>query len=104
MTPVLLPSGLEGEASKSLGDWGSRMARPSILIVEDSPATCGVLQDLLEGEDYAVECATTGALALTRIERGGVDLVLLDLLLPDLTGLELCQEVRQQEGEVYLPI
>jgi DNA-binding response OmpR family regulator len=80
------------------------MARPMILIVEDCSATCEALQDLLEGEGYAVECAPTGALALARLERGDVDVVLLDLLLPDLTGLELCQQVRQQEGEVYLPI
>jgi K+-sensing histidine kinase KdpD len=77
---------------------------PLILLVEDEPAAAEVVQLMLEGAGYAVEVADDGAGGLARIEAGGVELVLLDVMLPGLDGLEICRRVRAAEGEVYLPI
>jgi PAS domain S-box-containing protein len=78
--------------------------RPLILIVEDEPATREMLSDLLGDAGYGVVHAANGRAGLARIAAGGIDLVLLDLMLPDLNGWELCREVRAQETATYLPI
>jgi K+-sensing histidine kinase KdpD len=75
-----------------------------ILLVEDEPHAAEVLCLMLEGAGYAVETATDGASGLARIAAASVELVILDVMLPELDGLELCRRVRAAEGEVYLPI
>jgi PAS domain S-box-containing protein len=82
----------------------SSSERPRILVVEDDHATAVVIRDLLESEGYNVGTAPDGATGLAHVEADGVDLVLLDLMLPDLNGFELCRHVRAHETGVYLPI
>jgi DNA-binding response OmpR family regulator len=82
----------------------SQPTRPVVLIVEDDETIGDVLQELLQQAGYAVQTAADGAAGLARIDAGGIDLVLLDLMLPHVDGLELCRRVRAHEGEVYLPI
>jgi DNA-binding response OmpR family regulator len=78
--------------------------RPLVLVVEDEPAMRDMLQRMLERAGYGVECATDGVAGLARLEAGDVDLVLLDLMLPQLDGLEFCRQVRARQQERYLPI
>jgi DNA-binding response OmpR family regulator len=78
--------------------------RPLILIVEDDVTIREALSELLEMEGYQVDHACDGTTAVARVETGGVDLVLLDLVLPDMSGLALCQRLRTLESDVYLPI
>jgi two-component system, cell cycle sensor histidine kinase and response regulator CckA len=78
--------------------------RPVILVVEDDPGIREVLEALLDSCGYAVEIVADGLAALERLAARGVDLVLLDLMLPDLNGYEVCRRVRAEESEVYLPI
>jgi CheY-like chemotaxis protein len=75
-----------------------------ILVVDDDQTTCEVLRELLEYEGYGVEIATSGRAGIERIAAGGVDLVVLDLLLPDMDGLDVCREARAREPEAALPI
>jgi signal transduction histidine kinase len=77
---------------------------PLVLVVEDEPQMCTLLQDLLEPAGYRVECATDARSGLARIAAGGVDLVLLDRMLPGGDGLELCRQVRARETDLYLPM
>jgi DNA-binding response OmpR family regulator len=79
-------------------------ARPVVLVVEDHRETRVLLQELLESEGYAVESAADAAAGLARIEAGEVDLMLLDLFLPDVDGLELCRQVRAGEAKSHVPI
>jgi DNA-binding response OmpR family regulator len=79
-------------------------SRPVVLVIEDDPDIMAVLEQMLGDAGHMVECVRDGAAGLARIEAGGVDLVVLDLMLPRLNGLELCRRVRAQGGEVYLPI
>jgi DNA-binding response OmpR family regulator len=81
-----------------------QLERPTVLLVEDDPIICEVVRELLDLAGYSVEWATDGAAGLERLAAGGVDLVLLDLMLPDVDGLELCRRVRATEDDVYLPI
>jgi DNA-binding response OmpR family regulator len=79
-------------------------ARTVILVVDDDPAIRRLLKRLLEQAGYSVEVAADGTSGLARIDAGGIDLVLLDLELPDLNGLEVCRQVRARQRAVYLPI
>jgi DNA-binding response OmpR family regulator/putative methionine-R-sulfoxide reductase with GAF domain len=78
--------------------------RSIVLVVEDDTAIAEILQQLLELEGYAVEVVHDGATALEAIDIIRPDLVLLDLLLPDLSGVEVCQRVRARDTDDYVPI
>lgn len=81
-----------------------RSKQATILVVEDDALVCDVLQELLTREGYAVECVPDGAAGLMRVAAGGIDLVLLDVMLPGVNGIELCRQLRASEPAVYLPI
>jgi DNA-binding response OmpR family regulator len=68
----------------------TRAARASVLVVEDDPAVARVLLDALELADYRVWHAANGQEARGELERAHPDLILLDLMLPDVDGLVLC--------------
>ncbi|MEO6121732.1 MAG: response regulator transcription factor [Acidimicrobiales bacterium] len=70
--------------------------RPRILVVEDDRSTGEGLRRALEGEGYEVEWAEDGASGLAAASRRPADLVMLDLYLPDLDGLDVCQQLREK--------
>src|SRR6478735_2947316 len=78
--------------------------RLRVLVVEDHDALAALVYMVLTGAGYLAETAATGQAALARLRAGAVDLVLLDLMLPDMSGLDICREVRAQASEVYLPV
>ncbi|MBU3643051.1 MAG: response regulator transcription factor [Candidatus Nanopelagicaceae bacterium] len=65
-----------------------------ILIVEDEKSFSEPLSFLLGKEGYLVEVAADGNEALLKFEKGGADLVLLDLMLPGMPGTEVCRQIR----------
>ena len=67
---------------------------PQLLVVEDDDGIAAPLQRTLEREGYTVERVATGQAGLDRVAQGGIDLVVLDLGLPDLDGLEVCRRMR----------
>jgi DNA-binding response OmpR family regulator len=71
-------------------------ARPRILVVEDEASLARFLQLELGHQGYEVATAGNGYEALGRIGDGKWDLVLLDLMLPGLDGLEVCRRIREQ--------
>lgn len=73
---------------------------PRILVVEDDPAILRGLVDNLEGEGYTVRSATDGAAALGMVRDERPDLVLLDLMLPKLSGYEVCRTLRTEGNPV----
>jgi two-component system, OmpR family, phosphate regulon response regulator OmpR len=81
-----------------------QLDRPVVLDHEDDVAMVEILRALLEPAGYLVKIASTGASGLSHWAADDVDLVLLDLLPPDLDGLDLCQWVRARDDAVYLPI
>jgi two-component system nitrogen regulation response regulator NtrX len=70
----------------------------SILIVDDETGIRESLSALLRDEGYRVESAASGEECLDRLERGGVDLVLLDVWLPKLDGLDTLERIQGQDG------
>jgi two-component system, OmpR family, KDP operon response regulator KdpE len=69
-----------------------------ILIVDDEPNILATVAPLLRNNSYAVLSAMTGRAALDIVERDKPDLIVLDLGLPDLDGVEVCRQVRQTSG------
>jgi two-component system response regulator RegX3 len=69
-----------------------------VLVVEDEESFSDALSYMLRREGYEVEVAATGPDALTAFERSGADLVLLDLMLPGLSGTEVCRALRQKSN------
>lgn len=68
---------------------------PTILVVDDEAHIRDVVQYALAREGHVVETAADGRVALDRIGKGGIDLVVLDILMPELDGLSLCRKVRE---------
>jgi two-component system catabolic regulation response regulator CreB len=67
---------------------------PTILIVEDETAIADTIAYALRAEGFTPEHVLLGGDALARVRRGGVDLVLLDVGLPDRSGFDVCRELR----------
>jgi two-component system response regulator RegX3 len=65
-----------------------------VLVVEDEESFSDVLSYLLRKEGFEVSVADTGPAALTEFDRTGADIVLLDLMLPDMSGTEVCRQLR----------
>lgn len=65
-----------------------------ILIVEDEASFSEALEFLLGKEGFSVVTAATGTEAIRKFEQGGIDLVLLDLMIPEISGTEVCRQIR----------
>jgi DNA-binding response OmpR family regulator len=71
-----------------------------VLLAEDDPAIAEPLSRALEREGYTVEIVGDGPTALRKVAGGGVDLLVLDLGLPRMDGLEVCRRLRASSREV----
>jgi two-component system response regulator RegX3 len=67
-----------------------------VLVVEDEESFSDALSFMLRREGYEVGVATDGSMALEEFDRHGADLVLLDLMLPGISGTEVCRTLRQR--------
>jgi len=71
-------------------------AAPRVLLIEDEAGLRLTLTDRLGSEGYSVETASDGEAGLARAESGGYDLIVLDVMLPRMNGLDVCRAVRQR--------
>ncbi len=78
--------------------------KPYILIVEDEAALVTLLRYNLEKQGFRVEDAGDGGEALTRIAETPPDLVLLDWMLPTMSGIEVCRQIRRRPATRTLPV
>jgi len=76
----------------------------SLLIVEDSEIERQSLMDLLAGEDVVTQTAGSGAEALKMLKSKPFDCLVLDLMLPDMGGIELVEKIKSEVGLLQLPI
>jgi two-component system response regulator RegX3 len=67
-----------------------------VLVVEDEESFSDALSYMLRKEGFEVSVAATGTGALTEFDRTGADIVLLDLMLPEMSGTEVCRQLRQR--------
>ena len=79
-------------------------AGPRVLVVEDDPSLAVMLRYNLEKLGYQVDEAADGQEALLRVAEQAPDLVLLDWMLPSLSGIEVCRQIRRRPQTRDLPI
>jgi adenylate cyclase len=80
------------------------MAPAKILVVDDTEKNVKLLADLLTFKGYAVVTASGGREALEKVESERPDLVLLDVMMPDLNGYDVCRRIRQNPALGLLPV
>jgi two-component system phosphate regulon response regulator PhoB len=80
------------------------MAGEKILVVEDEPDILLLLQVHLEQAGYEVKGVETGAQALEALRKGAPDVLILDLMLPDLSGTEVLRVIREEHQTKGLPV
>ncbi|MEZ7492594.1 two-component system response regulator [Pseudoalteromonas distincta] len=77
--------------------------RPRVLIVDDEPANLKVMREVL-GNQYRMSFAKSGDAALALLEKELPKLILLDIMMPDMNGFEVCQIVKRNPKTSHIPI
>src|SRR3970040_3177633 len=71
-------------------------ASPRVLVVDEEPHIVELVRYTLQQEGFAVSVATSGREALARVASDRPDLVVLDIMLPELDGIEVCRQIRAE--------
>lgn len=79
-------------------------AKPAILIVEDSAVLCKIATLSLQKYDVQIEVANDGIQAVEAVGRQNFDLILMDVAMPRMSGLEATMRIREMLGERHIPI
>ena len=82
----------------------SNSNKGNILIVDDQPENLKVLTSMLTEQGYQVQPAISGQLALKAARKEPPDLILLDILMPDMDGYEICERLKAEEQTRDIPI
>ena len=80
------------------------MSKPRLLIVEDDLDITRMLTAYFSGQDFDVEVANRGAEALEKTRRSLPDLIVLDIVLPDIDGYEVCRSLRKSTRTSHIPV
>ena len=78
--------------------------RPVVLVVDDAPSSLGMLCDTLEASGYTVLVAADGESALQRLELVVPDAILLDGMMPGLSGFETCRRIKANPALAHIPV
>ncbi len=89
---------------RAMGEIASGALKPLVLVVEDEAALLTMLRYNLEKQGFRVEEAADGEEAMTRIAETMPDLVLLDWMLPMMSGIEVCRQIRRRTMTRELPV
>ena len=76
----------------------------TILVVDDEAAGRDLLSSLLSSQGYSVKTASDGEAALAQLRLGGIRLVLLDLMMAKMDGVEVCTHIRRDPAHALLPV
>ncbi len=75
-----------------------------ILVVDDEPDFCAIVQGQLEKEGFAVELAYDGVQGLEKVQANPPDAIVLDVMMPEMDGYEMCNKLKSDENYVDIPI
>lgn len=88
-----------------LKKWGIKIKRKSvILLVDDNPENLKLLATLIEGDNYEAVLALSAFQALEFLYENKVDLILLDIMMPGMNGIELCKLLKKDEMQKDVPV
>ncbi|MEM9907258.1 MAG: hybrid sensor histidine kinase/response regulator [Cyanobacteria bacterium P01_D01_bin.44] len=80
------------------------MLRPSILIIDDEPDNFDVIETILSPQDYQLHYAAGGRDAISSLDTFQPDLILLDVMMPELDGIEVCRQIKAMPQWQTVPI
>ena len=103
MDKIRVPSGNAGQDQTERSQFERRM-KPTVMIVEDEEALSTLLQYNLDKEGYKVVAASDGEEAVLLVKEVTPDLILLDWMLPGLSGIEICRRLRGRPETRNVPI
>jgi len=78
--------------------------RPSVLIIDDEPNNFDVIETLLSQQDYQLHYAASGQEAIASLDIFDPDLILLDVMMPGIDGIEVCQQIKAMSKWQAVPI
>ncbi len=78
--------------------------KPLIMLVDDVPQNVQILHQILKDGDYSFSVATSGEDALQLVKTNPPDLILLDIMLGDIDGFEVCKRIKEDSSTVEIPI
>ena len=90
--------------STGRGDRVQSTSKGDILIVDDTPANLRLLSEMLAGHDFRVRPVPDGALALAAVRAQAPDLILLDIRMPEISGYEVCEQLKADARTADIPI
>src|SRR5512146_1988161 len=76
----------------------------TVLIVDDEESGRQTIESVLEGEGYTIELAENGFQAIEKARKLLPDVILLDVMMPGMTGFEVCQRIRSDPQMAEIPI
>jgi len=97
--PVMVSPSASGSS-----DIAALPAHATLLVADDDRLTRELLASILRAHGYLVETCEDGQEAVERVSRGGIDLALLDIMMPRLSGLEACRLLKGMTNESFLPV
>jgi len=80
------------------------LKKSSVLIVDDQPKNIQVAANILKGQGYNMAFAQNGRTAIAQIKNNKFDLILLDIMMPDMDGFEVCQKLRNNSDTKDIPV
>jgi two-component system, OmpR family, alkaline phosphatase synthesis response regulator PhoP len=80
------------------------MGKQTILIVDDEPDFVTMLKQDLQSEGYAVEVAYNGVEAIQKVKQNPPDAIVLDIMMPEKDGFEVCSELKNDDRYADIPI
>ena len=78
--------------------------QPKVLIVDDIPSNLGLICETLEAENYNIFVAHNGNMALASVQRNVPDLIILDIMMPDIDGYEVCRRLKANKATAKIPV
>ena len=94
--------------SRGTPPWGLRVdsssAPPRVLIADDDRTNRERVALLLRAQGMEVEVSESGKAAVDRVSRGGVDLVMMDVVMPGLSGIDCCRLIKTMTADTFLPV
>jgi two-component system alkaline phosphatase synthesis response regulator PhoP len=80
------------------------MKKKKILVIDDEPAVAGVIKEILQYEGYKVIVEHKGGDGLARVKKSRPDMIILDIILPDIDGYLVCEQLKSDSETKGIPI
>jgi len=85
-------------------DYMENLKRPEILIVDDAPEQIQFISSVLKRGEYLVRAITNGKQVFEALKKGVPDLILLDIVMPEIDGFEVCKRLKKDENYSSIPV